>query len=125
VVVLAVVGAVAAGAGSRRLHSFAVFQYRRWVRALYHYGAPRSAERVSVSALSGATMSGRGCHRDLDWLHRRFWKGLGHLLLYFMVKIRATIGCVYISKCGRLKSWMPFQSSVSGPLPFMLVKHGS
>lgn len=70
--------------------------YRRWVRVLYHYGAPRSAERVSVSALSGATMSGRGCHGDLDWLHRRFWKGLGHLLLYFLVKIWATVGCVHI-----------------------------
>ena len=67
-VVSVVVGAaaVAAGAGSKWLQPITVSPVLEMgVRALYHYRAPRSAERVSVSALSGATMSGRGCHGGL------------------------------------------------------------
>lgn len=57
------------------------------MRALYHYGVPRSAGRVSASALSGATNVRSGLSWGLGLATQAFRKGLGLLLLYFMVKI--------------------------------------
>jgi hypothetical protein len=93
----AVAGAVAA-AGSNELHP------SRCSPVLEMGGASSVSlrgtlfRRASIRLiLSGAKTSGRGCHGDLDWLHRRYWKGFGVFVAVFRGKIGSNL--LYITGC--------------------------
>jgi hypothetical protein len=82
---VAAAGAVAV-AGSKWLHSLRCFSV--WVQQLYHYGAPCSAGRGSVSAWRRATASGRGGVTGLGLATQAFLGGYESFVAVFRGEFR-------------------------------------